>query len=962
VKATKNRRKSKVSFIFTILFTVVFVISSLLNTASAVSFKSTIANITGTDNTSEDQTKKEEGITVTDSKTDTPNLTENPEDTTIDTPSTIENPEDTTIDIPSTTENTEDTTIDTPSTIENPEDTTVDTPSTIENPTDTIIDTPNSTENLIVTTSTKLDDYSETPIVTNNKGISTSLTIGESGESTYVVDPSTKDTDLLPGQVKMTKVATPVAGKVNTWDIKLRVVGRTKTVTSDIVLVIDRSGSMEDSVNGTTRIQAAKNAANTFVSTVLGADSKNNRIAVVSFAGDTNTDSGFSSNINPLRNSINKLSASGGTLTQGGIRTAQNLLSNSSATKKNIILLSDGAPTYGYEITNLNNYKKSWTHTISSSNPNVDGTYTNDFETTSTVPQSSFNYNTVVGNGSERWSTWYGDQWLPQGYTNGTVGWPYLSNPTRYASGLTYYNFGNSAIAQSGYAKAAGSTVYTISLYAGADGTEILNSIASPGKAYASDNESLNSIFGQIAGQLGSPVSSATVTDPMASGFVINYPSSIIATNGATTNYDSNTKTLKWNIDSLTKVLDSTRGIKYEELNYRIEISEDTPTNAISYPTNGTTPMSFYDIDGMYCKNNFQIPTVDPVFVTVGKVLHDVNGNEKSSTDKFSIKISTSTPQNVLVTTDDNPVVTLKQVWNVGNYTITENPSNPTDRYTLKSVKINNVTKNTISLAIDGPDQNIVLTNKDGSVTATANKVWNGGPANKPETWFKLYRQPSNGGSVEEVPISEAPIKHITNGVTSITWNNLTKYNPSGIPYIFSVKEVNSTGEDYTPNGYDKIENGLTVTNIYKPSIIILKTSSFDDTPLSDVEFKLYEGDNSGYTGSSLDLITTDSEGKATFSNLKDGTYWLVESKPPIGYRLINDIGPIVVSNGEVTGIDSDILSKDETTGNYIITVENEPIQKLPATGGIGSILFVAGGLVLMIIAIYLGIIKKHIK
>lgn len=269
-----------------------------------------------------------------------------------------------------------------------------------------------------------------------------------------------------------------------------------------------------------------------------------------------------------------------------------------------------------------------------------------------------------------------------------------------------YYSHGNSAIAEAGYAKAAGNSLYTISLSAGVDGTATLQAMASPGRAYASDNSGLSSIFQQIAGQLGSAVSAAEVTDPMASGFIINDLSSIVATSGATP-FDDLTDTLSWTFNSLTQVLPGYTDIKYEELTYRIEISETTPTNATNYPTNGATPISFYDIDGSYATNYFQVPEVDPVFVTIDKILLDVNNNPKSSTDSFTINLSMVAFSQDETLTPDDPVVVLKQVWDVGTYTISESASIPSDRYT-SSIVVNGETKNTIDLVIDGTDRSCI--------------------------------------------------------------------------------------------------------------------------------------------------------------------------------------------------------------------------------------------------------------
>lgn len=94
----------------------------------------------------------------------------------------------------------------------------------------------------------------------------------------------------------------------------------------------------------------------------------------------------------------------------------------------------------------------------------------------------------------------------------------------------------------------------------------------------------------------------------------------------------------------------------------------------------------------------------------------------------------------------------------------------------------------------------------------TATKDWEGGPAAKPTVWFKLFRQ-AVGEPLEEVPGAE--VLELKNGTTSVTWPNQVLNDPADNPYIFSVKEVNSAGDAFTPEGYTKIEVGLTVTNTF---------------------------------------------------------------------------------------------------------------------------------------------------
>lgn len=202
-----------------------------------------------------------------------------------------------------------------------------------------------------------------------------------------------------PGQVVLSKTATPVDGMVNTWDVSVRVEGKDTTKTSDIVLVIDRSGSMKDrDENGISRMKHAKDAAKQFVSTLLpdGNDGKT-RIAIVSFASDKRIDQGLTKSSSDLDSAIDRIYADGGTFTQAGIKQAEALLANSSADVKNIVLLSDGVPTYSYKINNPTNYLTDLAYGY------VDNGYGGwtgwHYDTNTSVPSTEFNYAKAVGGG-----------------------------------------------------------------------------------------------------------------------------------------------------------------------------------------------------------------------------------------------------------------------------------------------------------------------------------------------------------------------------------------------------------------------------------------------------------------------------------------------------------------------------------------------------------------------------------
>lgn len=122
-------------------------------------------------------------------------------------------------------------------------------------------------------------------------------------------------------------------------------------VERDIVLALDVSGSM----NGTP-LEETKNAAIEFVNTVLD---DNARIGVVTYDSDVTTVCDLSTRKQYLTDNITALQAGGSTNIDGALQKAEQMLDESNARKKIIVLMSDGEPNVGRVGDQLVNYANS---------------------------------------------------------------------------------------------------------------------------------------------------------------------------------------------------------------------------------------------------------------------------------------------------------------------------------------------------------------------------------------------------------------------------------------------------------------------------------------------------------------------------------------------------------------------------------------------------------------------------
>lgn len=479
------------------------------------------------------------------------------------------------------------------------------------------------------------------------------------------------------GLVKISKTATPVDGMVNQWDITLRVEAKQPSPPpiTDIVLVVDTSGSMDPNTNnGIDRIGKAKEAAISFANQLLTEDSSV-RIALVSFATTVSNYTftpiasndfessesfvGFSRKTD-LINKINSLTATGGTFTQGGIRAASELLKLSNAKSKNVILISDGAPTFSYML------KEPYAPSVVPSTNITDKTYyqrtdhpeyldETSYETLKDIPEGYFDYSKVTTT------------------LSGNVYYDYLgSNPT--SSEHFYINKAYNAISEASYLKNAVDgngqplikNLFTIGVdldqltyisgvidpikdpyMVSAARQVLMETASSPSRFYDIDTSDLSNILTEIGESIETPLQDGIVVDPMGTGFKIEgnvtNSSATEGTVSVTKDTAQNIETIKWTFDELTQTISPTDETVYGELTYRVSANNDVLKAGVINSsglakTNGITTLDYRTPENTIDSLNFVVPEVKPIIVSVSKILKDETGSIiTDSTEKFSM-------------------------------------------------------------------------------------------------------------------------------------------------------------------------------------------------------------------------------------------------------------------------------------------------------------------------------------
>lgn len=419
------------------------------------------------------------------------------------------------------------------------------------------------------------------------------------------------------GSIKLDKDAAAVVGAENLWEVTLGIQGKNFETTSDVVLVIDCSGSMEG-----TKLTNTRKAAKAFGQKLL-ADGSSTRIAIVTFidtaAAYNNGHFYDATELSAFEAAVDAATyANGGTNQQAGIHKAQELLNTSSAGLKNIVILSDGEATFSHPFAAAATYAncEAWT----SLGCPRGGKITN-------IGAFAPDYSSVIGQGNSFTMEYNANVTVtcPEHGKSTTVNCVYNLDGTYTTTSGT--NNGVATIWEANQAKAAGTTIYSVALQAGTNGENTLKTCATDAtKDYyaiaSADNveEKLTTAFTSIAGSIAIAARNGVVNDPMGEHVQLNFNGSapVITTDKAVYDegkadiyisqgsavYDAATRSISWTVGSV-------REGDNPIMMYKVGILEGySPATGEVLDTNGITTFNYKNYLGEDADGEFPIPRV----------------------------------------------------------------------------------------------------------------------------------------------------------------------------------------------------------------------------------------------------------------------------------------------------------------------------------------------------------------
>ena len=243
------------------------------------------------------------------------------------------------------------------------------------------------------------------------------------------------------------------------------------------------------------------------------------------------------------------------------------------------------------------------------------------------------------------------------------------------------------------------------------------------------------------------------------------------------------------------------------------------------------------------------------------------------------------------------------------------------------------------SLEGEHPSDAFTLTLTDGGKQAIAAAVGNKTYADYRLRIYYDAQINANADMGEEIP-NQARVKY-TNSL------NIKYSADSNVPIVATgaANLLKVDAKDHSlvlPGAVFELYRPATAEELKDPNITLV-TLTGHDAKFIQVSFF----DNAALTGEKVSSITSGEDGKIAIYGLAYGTYYLVETQPPVGYNTM----------GEAVAVTIDATSHQESK---TVVLENRSGAVLPSTGGIGTTVFTASGIQLIAFSILLILSKKR--
>lgn len=495
-------------------------------------------------------------------------------------------------------------------------------------------------------------------------------------------DSSSAEQPVWPkeGSIKLEKDAQAVAGEDNLWEVTLGIQGKNYKTTSDVVLVIDNSNSMYTQKESrgnyyyeeddSCRMHMTKIAAKAFAEKLL-TEGSTTRIALVVYGTDLRSFTPFygAEQKATLISSINAIQPesdvnNGGTNQQAGIHKAQELLASSASTGKlkNIVILSDGEPTYSYPFVATAKYENCdrWYEWSCNLNGQEGGQITN-------VGTFAPDYNNIVGKGSDYAIDYnaYVDATCVKHNTvqRHSYGVYSVDGKVSQTKGT---NNGVATIWEANQAKAAGTTIFSVALQAVSNGEATLKSCATDSaKGYfaIAQNETdvsgkLKNAFTAIAGSIAIAAKNGVVNDTMGDKVQLSFSGAapvitndkavydagnadVYISQGEATYDASGNGTINWTVGNVSEGDNPT-------MKYKVKVKEgyNPPTGEV-LDANKEATFSYTNYLGHETKGTFPVPKVTVGGGTILVHYYLVNGEGQPINENGTVVASPSLAKQV---------------------------------------------------------------------------------------------------------------------------------------------------------------------------------------------------------------------------------------------------------------------------------------------------------------------------